>query len=60
MTLIIKELIIRGIVTKDSSGLSDETIDKEELYQYLDEMKRSINKDCIDNVLGKLNLRKIR
>jgi hypothetical protein len=36
MTLIIKELIIiRGIVTKDSSGLSDETIDKEELYQYI-------------------------
>jgi hypothetical protein len=60
MTLIIKELIIRGIVTKDFSGLSDETIDKEELYQYLDEMKRSNNKDCIDTVLGKLNSRKIR
>ncbi len=55
MTLIIKELIIRGVVTTDSDKHQEgESINMEELYQYLDEMKTSIKKDCIETVLSKL------
>lgn len=60
MTLIIKELIIRGIVIKDSSIENEESINKEELFEYLDEMKRSINQQCVDTVMSKIDSRKIR
>jgi hypothetical protein len=55
MTLIIKELIIRGIVTTDSDkGKVGELINKEELLGYLEQIQESIKKDCIETVLSKL------
>ena len=48
MTLIIKELIIRGIVTKDSSDSMEESFDKEIIMRCLEEMKQSINSKEIE------------
>jgi hypothetical protein len=60
MTLIIKELIIRGIVTKENSTSIEEAFNKEELLQYLEEMQKSIKKECIEKVMFKLESKKIR
>lgn len=54
MTLIIKELIIRGIVTEDSSGHAEDSINKEDLLRYLEDMQKSIKKECVETVLQKL------
>ena len=54
MTLIIKELIIRGVVSKDTSLSSTDTIDKEALLKYLAQMKKEMEKECTENILSKL------
>jgi hypothetical protein len=60
MALIIKELIVRGIVTDDHSQLSQNSVDKEELLEYLEQLKKEIERECIDKVLQKLESKTIR
>ncbi|SRX73812.1 DUF5908 family protein [Aequorivita antarctica] len=54
MTLIIKELIIRGVVTKSTSDKNEESLNNEDLLQYMEQMKKSIKEECIETVLSKL------
>jgi len=54
MTLIVKELIVRGIVTSDNSIHNESTFDKEELLNYLEQLKKEIEKECIEKVLQKV------
>jgi len=60
MTLIVKELIVRGIVTNDPSQVNDSALGKEELIQYLEQIKKDIERDCVEKVLQKLETKKIR
>jgi len=60
MTLIVKELIIRGIVTNDNSLLSESSVDKEELLEYLEQIKKEIERECVEKVFQKLESKTIR
>jgi len=60
MTLIVKELVIRGIVTQDPKKQKKETVDTKLLKKHLDHMEKAIKKDCIEAVLSKLESRKTR
>lgn len=60
MALIIKELIVRGIVTNDHSQQSESSLGKEELLQYLEQMKRDLERDCLEKVMLKLETKAIR
>lgn len=60
MTLIVKELIVRGIVSVDNSPVGESTIAKEELEKYLDQMKKEIEKECIEKVLQKMETKTLR
>jgi len=60
MTLIVKELIVRGIVSGDNSSYSDSSLEKENLLQYLEQMKKEIEKECIEKVIQKLETKAIR
>ncbi|HAQ18755.1 MAG TPA: hypothetical protein DCR40_05890 [Prolixibacteraceae bacterium] len=60
MALIIKELIVRGIVTNDYSQSVESPLVKEELMQYLEQMKREIERDCLEKVMVKLETKTIR
>lgn len=60
MTLIVKELVVRGIVTNEHSQLGESSIEKEELRSYLDQLKKEIEVECTDNVLKKLERKIIR
>ena len=60
MTLIVKELIIKGVVTKNPSPKREDTMDKKALVKYLEQMQKNIKKDCIEAVLSKLESTKTR
>ena len=60
MTLIIKELVVRGIVLNENSQLEESSIEKEELRSYLDQLKKEIEIECTDKVLKKLESKIIR
>jgi hypothetical protein len=60
MTLIVKELIVRGIVSDDNSPIDESPFAKEELEKYLEQMKKEIEKECIENVLQKVETKTIR
>ncbi|HKJ40513.1 MAG TPA: DUF5908 family protein [Sunxiuqinia sp.] len=60
MTLIVKELIVRGIVSDDQAFLNESSMDKEELARYLEQMRKEIERECIDQVLQKLESKTIR
>lgn len=60
MTLIVKELIVRGIVSNDQSGFDVPTLTKEQLDQYLEQMRKEIERECIEKVLQKIETRTIR
>ncbi|MDN3663816.1 DUF5908 family protein [Algibacter miyuki] len=60
MALIVKEIIIRGIVTKNPSLNSEASFNKDDLESYLEDFQKSIKKDCVDTVFSKLESRKIR
>jgi hypothetical protein len=60
MTLIVKELIVRGIVTNDHSPSSESSLDKEELLQYLEQLKKELERECVEKVLQKLETKTIR
>ena len=60
MTLIIKELIIRGIVQGQREEWTDTAIDKEEIKRCLEEMKDEIEQKCFESVMQKLASENIR
>ena len=60
MTLIIKELIIKGVVTSTDSKQTVDSVDKKMLFKYLDQMKKELKKDCVEAVLSKLESNKTR
>jgi tRNA U54 and U55 pseudouridine synthase Pus10 len=60
MTLIIKELVVRGIVSNEHSQLGESSIEKEELLNYLEQIKKEIERECTEKVLQKLESKMIR
>jgi hypothetical protein len=54
MTLIIKELIIKGVVTDTDSKQTVDSMDKEMLLKYLEQMQKELKSDCVEAVLSKL------
>jgi len=60
MTLIVKELIVRGIVSGDNSSINDSSLEKENLLLYLEQMQKEIEKECIEKVIQKLETKTIR
>lgn len=60
MTLIVKELVVRGIVTNEHSQLGGSSFEKEELLAYLDQLKKEIERECTDHILKKLENKMIR
>jgi len=60
MTLIVKELIVRGIVSGDNSSINDSSLEKENLLRYLEQMQKEIEKECIEKVIQKLETKTIR
>ncbi|WP_113922149.1 DUF5908 family protein [Cognataquiflexum aquatile] len=54
MTLIIKELIIRGEVIDDRSPFEERRLEEEVMKEYLNQMKREIEQDCFEKLLDKL------
>lgn len=60
MTLIVKELVVRGIVTNEHSQLGESSIEKEELKGYLEQLKKEIEVECTNKVLKKLESKIIR
>lgn len=54
MTLIIKELIIKGEVIDDRSPFAEKKIEEEVLKEYLTQMKKEIEQDCFERLLDKL------
>ena len=54
MTLIVKELIIRGIVSTDTASAGESSLAKEEIEQYLEQMKKDIELECIEKVMQKV------
>lgn len=54
MTLIIKELIIKGEVLEDNSVFDDRGIEEERLKEYLSQFKKEIENDCFDRIMEKL------
>lgn len=60
MTLIVKELIVRGIVSTESTQINDSALGKEELLQYLEQIRKDIERDCVEKVLQKLETKTIR
>lgn len=60
MTLIIKELIIKGIVSSDNSFENPSFSDREALGQSLEEMKNELKRECCESVLRKLEAKTVR
>jgi hypothetical protein len=60
MTLIIKELVIRGVISKDASQSTEDLIDKKELVRFLGQMQKDLKKDCLAAVLSNLESKKTR
>ena len=54
MTLIIKELIIRGEVVDDKFSFEERKFDEEVMKEYLNQMKKEIEQDCFERILEKL------
>jgi hypothetical protein len=54
MTLIIKELIIKGEVIEDRSPFEEKKIEEEVLKEYLAQMKKEIEQDCFERLLDRL------
>ncbi|WP_373524363.1 DUF5908 family protein [Aquiflexum sp.] len=54
MTLIIKELIIKGEVIDDKSPFEEKKIEEEALKELISQMKKDIEQDCFERILDKL------
>lgn len=57
MTLIIKELVVRGIVTNNSSSIGESSFDKENMLQLVEQIKKEVEKECIEKIMRKLESR---
>ena len=60
MTLIIKELIIKGEVTDENPEFDKTEMIEEKVKEYLSQLKKEIEKDCIDKIMEKLQNRSQR
>ena len=60
MTLIIKELVIRGIVSSEHSSSSDSIDDLEAIQKMIKEMRTNLKQECIESILRKIETRKTR
>lgn len=60
MTLIVKELIVRGIVSSETSSIGDFSSEKEDLSQYLEQLKKEIEKDCFEKIMQKIETKTVR
>ena len=60
MTLIIKVLIIKGEVTDENPDFDKIEMTEEKLKEYLSQLKKEIEKDCIDRIIEKLQNRSQR
>lgn len=60
MTLIVKELIVRGIVSNENSRIGETPPENEELSKYLEQLKKDIEKECIKKILHKLETKTLR
>lgn len=54
MTLIIKELIIRGEVIDDRSPFEERKVEEEVMREYLNQLKKEIEQGCFERILEKL------
>lgn len=54
MTLILKELIVRGIVTSGESPITESSFDKESMVQLVEKIKKEVEKECIEKVIHRL------
>lgn len=53
MTLIIKELIIKGEVVDENSQFGELQIDEERIKEHLTKLKKEIEDDCYEKILEK-------
>lgn len=60
MTLIVKELIIKGNVTSEHSSLFETSIEKEELLNYLEQIKKEIKQECMEQLLERTERKMLR
>ena len=60
MTLIIKELIIKGEVTDENSDIDKTEMIEEKVKEYLSQLKKEIEKDCFNRIMEKLQNRSQR
>ena len=54
MTLIIKELIIKGEVTDENPDFDKIEMTEEKLKVYLSQLKKEIEKDCYERIIEKI------
>jgi hypothetical protein len=60
MTLIVKELVVRGIVVRDNTSSEAFLSEEEIMPQHLEQLKKEIEKDCIDRIMQKLETKTSR
>jgi len=60
MTLIVKELVIRGFVTDDHSQLLDSSTERDLMIRQLEKFRKEIERECTAKVLEKLERKFIR
>lgn len=60
MTLIVKELTIKGNVISENSSLGEFSVTNDELFRQMEQMKKEIEKDCVEKVMQKLEAKIIR
>lgn len=60
MTLIVKELVVRGIVVRDNTSPGAFLSENEILPQQLEQLKKEIEKDCVERIMQKLETKTSR
>lgn len=60
MTLIVKELIVRGIVTSSESPIGESSFDKESMLQLVEQIKKEVEKECIEKIMHRLESKTMR
>ncbi|MFV0590829.1 MAG: DUF5908 family protein [Draconibacterium sp.] len=60
MTLIVKELVIRGVVTDNHSQILDSSIERDLINRQLERFRKELESECTAKVLEKLERKFIR
>ncbi len=60
MTLIVKELIIKGVVSNSYSEYQDTSMSKDDLRAYLDDLKKEIESNCLEKIWQRVEARSNR